>query len=364
MATSTLKGICRNVLGGAEGSLVQVFETLSRPGSPFLRQDDAFLNAAQWWVPLPEDEGEGGWRLIRLGPSMQAIVTECVYAAPRSGSVPPEGMVGLHFLLDGPVELTGTGPGAKALPPVTMLASHQAPGVRFAVFQPAGVARMLTLCVAPEVLVQSFGLDPRASRVASRLMAPEPGTVSIVEAVMLDSCRALLEALLAEHVGRPGSLAASVGLLLRIVGLAVETLVGDAEETSAGSYSLKDLSLLENTRQALAEDLAENLSLGDIARRLGTNQTKLKAGLRAVYGITASGYRRQCRMERAMELLASEQLPASVVAGMVGYSAHASFTVAFQAYHGITPRAARQRGGALFRPTDRPDPDAPPQARA
>mgnify|MGYP000846223527 CR=1 FL=1 len=63
MATSTLKGICRNVLGGAEGSLVQVFETLSRPGSPFLRQDDAFLNAAQWWVPLPEDEGEGGWRL-------------------------------------------------------------------------------------------------------------------------------------------------------------------------------------------------------------------------------------------------------------------------------------------------------------
>jgi len=37
-------------------------------------------------------------------------------------------------------------------------------------------------------------------------------------------------------------------------------------------------------------------------------------------------------------------LPASVVAARVGYSAHASFTVAFQAFHNITPREAQRQG--------------------
>jgi AraC-like DNA-binding protein len=341
MGASDVKGICRNVLGGDEGTLLEVFENLRRTDSGFERHDDPFWNATHWTVPLPEDEGGGGWRLMDIGGALYAIVTECEYFTPRAGLVPAEGLIGLHFILDGPVELTGMGQAAKALPPVTMLASHQSPGVSFAVSQPAGLSRMLTICITPEMLLSSFGLNPRSSRAARRLLEPATGTVSIVETVMPESCTNLLEDLFRSGRNQPGSLAASTGLLIRIIGQAVEILSKDAEETSAGSYSLRELRLLESTRQALGEALGQDLSLAEIARRLGTNQTKLKSGLRAVYGITASGYRRQCRMVRAMQLLTEQHLPASVVAGMVGYSAHASFTVAFTSYYGINPREAR-----------------------
>ena len=161
---------------------------------------------------------------------------------------------------------------------------------------------------------------------------------------MPPSCATLLEELFAARFGQSGGLAASIGLMVLIVGHVVTSLTSEDSELMAGSYSLRDLRLLEAARQALAEDLDKTLSLAEIARRLGTNQTKLKTGLRAVYGITASGYRKQKRMIEAMRLLAEEQQPASVVAARIGYSAHASFTVAFRAYHGMTPRDARVSG--------------------
>lgn len=347
MSSSDIKGICRNVLGGEHGTLRQVFENLERPDSGFARREDPFWRVRHWWVPLPAHEGHGGWDLLSIGEGLYAIITRCEYFTQRSGPVPAEGLIGLHFILDGPVELTGTSDQAKALLPVTMLASHQAPGVSFAVSFPAGVSRMLTICVAPQLLTDSFGLPVRGARAARRLLEPAQGAISTIEATMPADCAALIEDLLGLDFARAGSLSRAVALLARIIGRGVDMLATDGPEPLSGSYSLKDLRLLERAREALAGDLERPLSLADVARQLGTNQTKLKSGLRAIYGITASGYRRQCRMQKALRLLAEDGLPASVVAARVGYGAHASFTVAFQAFHNMTPREAqRQRKGA------------------
>jgi transcriptional regulator GlxA family with amidase domain len=48
-------------------------------------------------------------------------------------------------------------------------------------------------------------------------------------------------------------------------------------------------------------------------------------------------------MDRAMELLVTDSLPIATVAHAVGFRHQASFTSAFRAHFGFTPRQARQR---------------------
>jgi len=89
-------------------------------------------------------------------------------------------------------------------------------------------------------------------------------------------------------------------------------------------------------------DIQNPPSLMDLARQVGINDYKLKSGFRQIFGTTVFGYLQTCRMERAKQLLAEQQLSIAAIAHVVGYASQSRFCHAFKQRYGMTPIACRK----------------------
>ncbi len=74
----------------------------------------------------------------------------------------------------------------------------------------------------------------------------------------------------------------------------------------------------------------------ELSRRVGLNQTKLKAGFQQLFATTVFGYVRQRRMQQARQLLEAG-LSIAAVAERVGYQQPHHFTAAFKKQFGLLP---------------------------
>ncbi|HEX8084200.1 MAG TPA: AraC family transcriptional regulator [Solirubrobacteraceae bacterium] len=100
--------------------------------------------------------------------------------------------------------------------------------------------------------------------------------------------------------------------------------------------------LLQEAREIMSEDYAEDLSLDDVASRIATSRRQLQ---RVFAELAGTGFREELaaiRMDRAAELLRGP-LPVGEVARRVGYRQSAQFAKAFRAHHGMVPSAYRER---------------------
>jgi len=103
-----------------------------------------------------------------------------------------------------------------------------------------------------------------------------------------------------------------------------------------------DVERLHHARDILMRDIQNPPSLMDLARQVGINDYKLKSGFRQIFGTTVFGYLQTCRMERAKQLLAEQQLSIAAIAHTVGYASQSQFCHAFKLRYGITPIACRK----------------------
>lgn len=118
----------------------------------------------------------------------------------------------------------------------------------------------------------------------------------------------------------------------------------DAVPTAAAEAAPQaDVDLLLRARQILRERLDDPPTLTELARLIGTNQPRLSKGFRTLFGTTAYGFVRECRLRRAHELLAHSQLPVKSIALEVGYRGTSDLTRAIKDRYGLTPTALRQR---------------------
>jgi transcriptional regulator GlxA family with amidase domain len=100
--------------------------------------------------------------------------------------------------------------------------------------------------------------------------------------------------------------------------------------------------LLQEAREIMSEEYAEDLSLDDVASRIATSRRQLQ---RVFAELAGTGFREELaaiRMDRAAELLRGP-LPVGEVARRVGYRQSAQFAKAFRAHHGMVPSAYRER---------------------
>jgi AraC-like DNA-binding protein len=112
-----------------------------------------------------------------------------------------------------------------------------------------------------------------------------------------------------------------------------------ASRRDLSSLRTRDLNRIYLARDYLKNNFASAPSIGELARRVGMNQTKLKAAFREVTGMTIYEYILRCRMERAAILLQTQEYSVAEVAYQVGYTYPANFTHAFKKFHGALPRA-------------------------
>lgn len=102
-----------------------------------------------------------------------------------------------------------------------------------------------------------------------------------------------------------------------------------------------DVERIHHAKDILLQNHSSPPSLLDLARQVGLNDCTLKRGFRQVFGTTAFTVLRQARMERAKQLLETEQIGVREAAKMVGYASPTSFSNAFHNTFGVNPRACR-----------------------
>jgi AraC-like DNA-binding protein len=94
-------------------------------------------------------------------------------------------------------------------------------------------------------------------------------------------------------------------------------------------------------------NLAEPISLADIASAAGLSRMHFAAQFRAATGLRPHEYLLQRRIERAQELLLNSRLPLVEIAFDVGFKTQAHFTTVFARFVNETPNSWRQRNRGI-----------------
>lgn len=97
------------------------------------------------------------------------------------------------------------------------------------------------------------------------------------------------------------------------------------------------------TQRLLAERFRENLSLGEIAEKIGASPFFLCRAFRFHVGMTMHQYRETLRLRQAMIELAESRQSLALIGLRLGYSTQSHFTSSFGRHFGISPGAARLR---------------------
>ena len=132
--------------------------------------------------------------------------------------------------------------------------------------------------------------------------------------------------------------AKSEELLCRVV---ERTLIYQARAGASPPLGPKDIDRLFQAREILVSQLASPPTIPELARRIGVNATKLKRGYRTLFGNSIGEYIRKARLDLALFLVESTNIPLSDISHKVGYGYQSNFTQAFRRHHGKTPREMR-----------------------
>jgi AraC-like DNA-binding protein len=95
---------------------------------------------------------------------------------------------------------------------------------------------------------------------------------------------------------------------------------------------------IEEARNILIRDYHKPNKIKDLAKRVGTNEYKLKVGFRHLYGNSIHNYLLDQRLENGRIFLKKSGWSVAVVAEKVGYSNPSHFIEAFKKKFGITPK--------------------------
>lgn len=104
-----------------------------------------------------------------------------------------------------------------------------------------------------------------------------------------------------------------------------------------------DQELMLKARKELIKDLKNPPDIAELAKRVGTNQNKLKKGFRRMFEKSVGDLLRDERLNHAKILLAEENLSVKEIAEAVGYRNKSAFTKRFKEKFGIVPSAFLNR---------------------
>ena len=94
---------------------------------------------------------------------------------------------------------------------------------------------------------------------------------------------------------------------------------------------------LEHAKEILTENLEDPPSLSELSRRIGLNTFKLKKNFKELFGVPVFKYLQNERLNKAHDLLRSQDITVQEVAWDVGYDSLSSFSNAFSKKFGFRP---------------------------
>ncbi len=134
------------------------------------------------------------------------------------------------------------------------------------------------------------------------------------------------------------------GKVLEIISLMLQTLCkGDGRLNTCPSPGTMETAGLFQARALLEEDLETPPSPIEIAGLCGLSVDRMHRGFKRLFGRTISQHLRDCRMEKARQLLASGDCNVTDACFRVGYSNLSHFAKQYRHYFGHSPVKDRKR---------------------
>jgi len=90
-------------------------------------------------------------------------------------------------------------------------------------------------------------------------------------------------------------------------------------------------------KEIVLSKLNNPMCLSDLAKTVGTNECTLKKEFKNVFGYTVFNYITNEKMEKAKELLLTQELAINEVSDIVGYKNPQHFSTAFKRKFGVSP---------------------------
>ncbi|WP_083748835.1 AraC family transcriptional regulator [Pelomonas sp. KK5] len=196
--------------------------------------------------------------------------------------------------------------------------------------------------------LRSFELPPEAVPENLREALAGRSSAGRLITLPLDARLAQLVALMTTPPRDPALLALFVGGKLReLVALMLDAAWRNPQFAGPGATRPQDLDLAHAAREVLDREYAKPPRIPELAARLGTNQNRLATVFREAFQTTMQDHCIALRIVEAQRLLLAGHLSIGQVAEQVGYEHQSSFTTAFKALAGMSPREYQQQRAAL-----------------
>lgn len=127
------------------------------------------------------------------------------------------------------------------------------------------------------------------------------------------------------------------GQALSILAAEIEHLWQDNQK-SVSAFTQKDRAIAQAARDIILNEFKNPPSVAELAKRVGTNQFKLKQLFHYYFNNTPYGLLLEIRMAIAYRLLESSHCQIDIAADHVGYQHASNFSAAFSKYFGVSPR--------------------------
>ena len=160
--------------------------------------------------------------------------------------------------------------------------------------------------------------------------------------------RALLLAMEAEFAGRAPDYPQMVkALLLRILVLLSRSFDSVTEDEDDLNLYKQHFARIEKAAQYIRQNLAADISLGDVAQAANLSRAYFSTVFKRLYGISPWDYITAKRIEQAIALLDDKSLTILEIAFRCGYNSTANFNHAFKKVTRRTPSEYRLENASL-----------------
>ena len=336
-----VEGLFRSILAGSGRSLREAFASLrdSERVDKIIEHPIRPLLGAR--IVLHESEGNGHWNFLAFGEDLFLIVSDFMYADPRLERLPGDDLLDFHIKLSGQLRMSTSRPDPIIVDGPSLLVWNQPDGCDAEEVIDSGThEKSITVYCRPEYIIGRIigdaGLMPSQLR---RILFNDADRINYCQvplnAELTQASLNLFEAnmKMQDELWLIYAESKAIQLLCMIIS-AFEQLSSAADET----YNTADLHRFRQAQKILAKQFDPPPTIAQLAGMLATNETKLKNGFKSLYGMTIFEYRHRCRMQKAIELLESTELPVGIVAERIGYQHQTTFTTAFRKYFGFCPK--------------------------
>lgn len=288
---------------------------------------------------LSSEDGEGYWDYFQLNGELSLSITDATYRHDHWISVEGGRFFKVRVLLAG--RLLQPDGGVVLQGPHAQL--HVCAGERGGGYAIAGrtATKLVVLHCAPELLTRRLGFAPGEAPYPLQALTDCSGAAG--QALKIHLTPELLRAAQWIDASRFSVLPAVRTVYLEA--LAMQLLCHTVTELSVReqhehtiSIPPRDLKRIYAARDHLAQHYASPPTIPQLARMVGMNQTKLKAGFKQIFQQTIYAYILQRRMEATAQLLVEREFSVAEIAYRVGYDYPANFSCAFKRYYGCSPR--------------------------